>query len=412
MLSKRDLEEALAHATQSDLLAMSKRLSRSVEEMSSYHSELLAEQEELRKEGAGLRESIETKMKDIVKLDIGAMNLREPELEEGPLDFIGRFWEKVKPRDNTVVISEHIGELKQAPRDWEEPVNPINELKDQLNIAADAWGKATERLREQGTGLISAAKEWGQDMNPVDGSPDGEKSLPRPSPLRIPSLQGEAVGKLVSDAQEMWPPTAARLSGAMSAFSAFAGSLREQAAEKWPGVVSPSKYQDWGSGVLGPFHTEQEEPEVVPGFENVAGILRPASVPAANPAEAPAEEPAAAATSAAAEEDAPETDVRPTTPQTQSPEPAETEQAREEDEELSLMIEASITLDDGSVEVLRMKSCERASEAAARFVQEHSLKAWFEEPLRKYLKQVEEDAIRFPAKVEGDLSEIRRMFRK
>merc|ERR1719188_250990 len=41
-------------------------------------------------------------------------------LDEGPLDFVGRFWEKVKPRDTAVVVSEHVGEIKK-PNPDEEP---------------------------------------------------------------------------------------------------------------------------------------------------------------------------------------------------------------------------------------------------------------------------------------------------
>mmetsp|Transcript_27540 Transcript_27540/g.50444 ORF Transcript_27540/g.50444 Transcript_27540/m.50444 type:complete len:428 (+) Transcript_27540:61-1344(+) len=427
MISKDQLEEALCGSSDADLLAMAKRLTRSIEEMDSYHVDLLAEQEELRNECSELKATIEAKLKDIAKLDIGAMNLREPELEEGPLDFIGRFWEKVKPRDNTVVIDEHIGELKHAPRDGEEPVDPLSEFKEQMNIAADAFSGLSERWREQGSDIFQAARDWRRDQTAND-----EEKIHVEGP-RVTT--GDTVGKLVSDVQELWPPTADRLSGAVSAFSAFAGSMREQAAVKWPGLVTPSKYQDWGSGVLGPFTAEEETEAGLPGYENLTGALgfglglglEPSSSRSSTDDAPPAADGAGAPPQLSPELDRAQrenTATRPATPmQDQATEPTPLEAAMPkgttptardggDEEELSLVIEASITLDDGSVEVLRMNSRERASEAAARFVRDHSLKAWFEEPLRKYLRQVENDAIRLPAKVEADLQEIRKTFRK
>mmetsp|Transcript_13328 Transcript_13328/g.30394 ORF Transcript_13328/g.30394 Transcript_13328/m.30394 type:complete len:425 (+) Transcript_13328:69-1343(+) len=419
MLSKDQLEEALCSSSDADLLAMAKRLTRSIEEMESYHVDLLAEQEDLRTESTELKEAIEAKLKDVAKLDIGAMNLREPEIEEGPLDFIGRFWEKVKLRDNTVVVDEHIGELKHAPRDGEEAADPLSEFKEQINIAADAFSGMSERWREQGSDIFQAAKDWRRDQTPRD-----EEKIPFEGP-RVPP--GDTVGKLVSDVQELWPPTADRLSGAVSAFAAFAGSMREQAAVKWPGLVAPSKYQDWGSGLLGPFASEEQE-EVSLSLTGALGF-EPSSSRSSRedaPLAAATQQPSVELDSNPQESEAgrlqPDETVEPVAVDNSSGcldvelsedvAAATAQNGEAEDEELSLVIEASITLDDGSVEVLRMKSRERASEAAARFVRDHSLKAWFEEPLRRYLRQVEEDAIRLPAKVTADLQEIRQTFRK
>jgi len=73
-----------------------------------------------------------------------------------------------------------------------------------------------------------------------------------------------------------------------------------------------------------------------------------------------------------------------------------------------VLIEASIKLEDGSVETLQVRAADRCKEVSHRFIHEHSLKAWFEQPLTAWLKKVEADAVKFPVKVEGDLVEIRK----
>lgn len=84
------------------------------------------------------------------------------------------------------------------------------------------------------------------------------------------------------------------------------------------------------------------------------------------------------------------------------------------DEQISstILIEAQLTLDDGSVQMVHVRAADRCKEVSARFVREHSLKQWFEEPLTKFLKQVEDDADKFPVKIEADLMEIRRQYSK
>merc|ERR1719469_1540643 len=52
-------------------------------------------------------------MKELHKLNIGGMNTVEPQLEEGPMAFVGRYWEKVKPRDTAYQTGEHVGEIRK-----------------------------------------------------------------------------------------------------------------------------------------------------------------------------------------------------------------------------------------------------------------------------------------------------------
>jgi len=78
----------------------------------------------------------------------------------------------------------------------------------------------------------------------------------------------------------------------------------------------------------------------------------------------------------------------------------------------NLLIEALLKIDDGSVQTLHVRAADRSKDVARRFVQEHSLKAWFEEPLTAWLKKAEAEADRFPVTIEGDLMEIRKTHSK
>lgn len=75
-------------------------------------------------------------MKELQKLNIGAHNTVDPILEEGPLDFVGRFWETVKPRDTAFVTGEHIGEIKKPQEKSQKAAampsmpNPIAAIKE------------------------------------------------------------------------------------------------------------------------------------------------------------------------------------------------------------------------------------------------------------------------------------------
>eukprot|EP00913_Durusdinium_trenchii_P004311 g3997.t1 len=90
--------------------------------------DLEIERDLLQKEKGQLNETISLFMKELQKLHIGSQNTVEPMLEEGPLDFVGRFWETVKPRDTAYVAGEHIGEIRK-PGEKPEGPNPLAALK-------------------------------------------------------------------------------------------------------------------------------------------------------------------------------------------------------------------------------------------------------------------------------------------
>merc|ERR1719420_405962 len=81
--------------------------------MKEFVEEELKEQEDLKKENKRLHEAIETWAKETRKLNISVHNLVDPDVDEGPLDFIGRYWEQLRPRTNQVLLNDHVGELKK-----------------------------------------------------------------------------------------------------------------------------------------------------------------------------------------------------------------------------------------------------------------------------------------------------------
>merc|ERR1740139_2151957 len=72
-----------------------------------------AERSLLAQETQELNATIDLMMKELRKLNIGATNIVDPQLDEGPLAFIGRYWDQVKPRDTAFQTSEHVGEIKK-----------------------------------------------------------------------------------------------------------------------------------------------------------------------------------------------------------------------------------------------------------------------------------------------------------
>eukprot|EP00439_Symbiodinium_sp_Y106_P068270 s1421_g11.t1 len=106
-----------------ELRAMAQRLEKGQESLQEMLKDLETEREELHKEKAQLNDTISLIMKDLQKLHIGAQNTVEPVLEEGPLDFVGRFWETVKPRDSAYMAGENIGEIRKPGEKAEKPPN-------------------------------------------------------------------------------------------------------------------------------------------------------------------------------------------------------------------------------------------------------------------------------------------------
>lgn len=124
-------EQAMAALSDKDvneLRGLAERLTKGHESLAEMLKDLELEREELEKEKGQLNETISLFMKDLQKLNIGAHNTVEPMLEEGPLDFVGRFWETMKPRDSAYVTGEHIGEIRKPGE--KTGTNPLAALKE------------------------------------------------------------------------------------------------------------------------------------------------------------------------------------------------------------------------------------------------------------------------------------------
>jgi len=157
--SRTAIEKELADRTDDELLEMAKRLSRGTEGLNQVMADLEVEKEQLREEKEHLHKTIDLMMQEMRKLNIGSDNTVEPQLEEGPLDFVGRFWEKMKPRDNTYLVSDNVGELRKIS----EPGEDKEEIRRHVEKKAKEVGQqlqgALGPLWSRAEGLLSAAQE-------------------------------------------------------------------------------------------------------------------------------------------------------------------------------------------------------------------------------------------------------------
>lgn len=326
--SREELEKALAGNTVDDLKEMAKRLAKSHESLNVMLEDLQAERKGLEEENAEVKQTIDRFMKELQKLNIGADNTVEPQLAEDPLIFVNRMWEKVRPRDTGVVVSEHVGEIKK-PEDGDNSPQAGEKVKQVVENVASAIGP----LWQRGLGAWS---------NLQQKLAEGREPAPKPKPRKRKEAQR--------------PPEAAA----------------EAPAPQVPQTAQP---------------VEKKQEEVPP-------TAAASSTATAAATEAPPPAPSASSESdKAADEEA-------------------TRTATEEQISSTILIEAELTLDDGSVQTLQVRAADRCKEVAKSFIQEHSLKAWFTDPLTKWLKKVESDAVKFPVKVQGDLMEIRKQFGK
>merc|ERR1719399_157418 len=96
-----------------------------------------------------------------MNLNISSYNVVEPEIDEGPLNFIGRFWDKVKPRDNQILLNEHVGELRKPPQATLDgkPVEVPNPIVEKLSNTAVAGQISGWR-----TALAPALSSWGDKV--------------------------------------------------------------------------------------------------------------------------------------------------------------------------------------------------------------------------------------------------------
>jgi len=302
----------------------------------------------LQGENTELQQTIDRFMKELQKLNIGSDNTVDPQLQEGPLDFVGRFWEKVKPRDTGVVVSEHVGEIKKPGVEDEDSPKGGEKVRQVVQNVVENVGPQVSNLWGRGLGAWQNLQQ--KLREPAEA----------PQPKKVPKKKKKPEGE-----SQRAPD-----SGPAAAATAEA-----------PVVAAPEKATDQAG----------------------APAAASSSTPAA--AEAPAEAPASST---------PKTEVKSAAAPKEEPKAAADDASQGATEEISstILIEAKLTLDDGSVQIIQVRAADRCKEVAKNFIQEHSMKAWFTEPLTKFLKQVESDAVKFPVHVEGDILEIRKLYGK
>eukprot|EP00928_Gymnodinium_smaydae_P087671 TRINITY_DN71907_c0_g1_i1.p1 TRINITY_DN71907_c0_g1~~TRINITY_DN71907_c0_g1_i1.p1 ORF type:complete len:371 (-),score=141.06 TRINITY_DN71907_c0_g1_i1:122-1234(-) len=369
MASKEELRAALEGLDVPQLQEMGKRLQKSHADMEAMLQEMQEERKALDTEREYFEKTIELMMKELHKLNIGAGNISDPLLEEGPLDFVGRFWEKVRPRDTAVAVSEHVGEIKKPTMDG----SPTAQ-----QFAKQVTGQLQENLQARGQQALEQSKV-------------------------VSAVALEHGKQAVEQGKQVW----GRLSQSIGPLWQRAEGAFGYAAGGEPPVASAAEKS-----------AKKRERKAKKEAEAAAASSASASAPAAGSAAAPADivDMAAQAAAAAAAQAAAAKEAEARAQQKAAEEKAAAEEqqkaAAEEQISSTILIEASLTLDDGSVQLLQVRAADRCKEVASRFVQEHSLKAWFAEPLTAWLKKVESDAEKFPVKVEGDLMEIRKAHSK
>jgi hypothetical protein len=336
--SREELEKALADYKEDDLKEMAKRLVKSHESLNIMLEDLEAEKQGLQEENTEVTATIDRFMKELQKLNIGADNTVDPQLQEGPMIFANRWWEKLKPRDNGVVVSEHVGEIKKpVPEDEHSPNNNGEKVRQVVENVVENVGSRIGPLWERGLGA------WSNFRQKID-----ERNEQPAQPKRVPKKKKRPVEA-------------------------------EQAAAAAEQAPAPAA-----------------APAVAASPEEAASSAASSSTSTAAAAEVPPEVPVAAPAAAAPKEAVAE----------------EASKGATEEISSTILIEAKLTLDDGSVQTIQVKAADRCKEVAKAFIQEHSLKAWFTEPLTKWLKAVEAEAVKFPVYKEDDLMEIRKRYSK
>lgn len=433
--------KALASQSDDDLRALGGRLAKSLEQLTAYHEELLLEKQELMAEREHTNSTIGLLLQETHKLNIGADHLVEPELQEGPLDFVGRFWEQVRPRTNQVLISEHVGDLRKPELDEEgKPVETPSPLIQQFEELSSTTSGNLHAFQETAAkrfeGLQSTAQTRIEELRAMASQPFSEhtKSLSEAAmSLRERAVSGsptaeEAKASLQRQAQELKESTTERLADMSKAFNEakdrFRGSggpsgfwqQAQQAVSGW------SVLSSWGGTIQRAPQPEDaarsEEPSTLEEAEEPAAGILPSPSAASAAQKVAGNEPAGdKAEDEGAERKRQDDERKKVAEDVLRRKQQEAEEERRKQQEAdddaicaTTLIEAHITIEDGTVQVARVLSTDRSRDVAAAFVSEYSLKAWFEEPLCLYLKNVESQADKFPVRTQAELSEIRKQF--
>lgn len=366
--------DALAQKDNAELQGMAGRLAKSLTSLEEMLQDFQAERSELQKEKAHLNDTIGLMMREVQKLKIGQFNTVEPELDEGPLDFIGRFWETVKPRDTAYMASDHVGEIKKPIVDRQDSVsmslqdaqdlgrNAVDKISNAFEAARSSsfWDRANTFLSETRQEMASAVAA----LSTEDASHSPWMMTPGDDPTTMMGMD--------------WAAPAAK-------------------TEARTGRKHHRDHK--GSSVGQAYKDAYQHAAIEASISSSSGADKPKPIPVPklnlpSPGASPAHE-AAVATA--------ENSAAPLSNKTLE---SATSASGVASTEGTVLIEAQVKIGDGSVQTLFVRSADRCKEVAERFISEHSLKDSFAKPLTVYLKKVESDAEQFPAKVEVDLMEL------
>jgi len=260
--------------------------------------------------------------------------------------FVTRMWEKIRPRDTVVAVSEHVGEIRKPVVDESGlPFDLGQQLTDRFTSVFTPLRQTGEAFWNAMQGDPSPAVRQRRLRNKDHKSRRGEPTE-RPHPMPHQSQRG-----LSTEIKDV---------GHKSVFSSASSSDAAPQPCTPVATIIPPVFADR------PLLENGVDEIVVKKEGNFGG-----------------------------EEDA------------DGVNDAEAEQISS-----TVLIEATLKLEDGSVQSLQVLAADRCKEVAQHFVQKHSLKICLQDPLTEWLNKVENDAVTFPVRVEADLMEIRKLFSK
>jgi len=363
-------------------------------------------------------------------------------------DNIGELKRKPNPDEAVVDVAKHLDTVRQSMRDVgldDLEIQAGQRLQDAKDHAKDLQKSTTKHLegiqtnleefrgtaQEQFAGAATALSGAGERIRTrtdlllaqaQGGMNDGEEAT-APLSSRISQhgeilrqqtteLHAKASGQLESARQAAEAATSKlkehtndllqtnasdHLQGAASALESSTKSLFKKASQNWDIFTGASSAaQDEHETTL--YDTTEPECAVAEPF-STGGLEHSSNKDVELPAETAPREEAVSAVPVAVEE---------TVAVEEATKEANISSAGEPEDAIII---AEIVLEDGASEIIRVTARDRCKDVAHRFVQEHSLKVWFEEPLCKYLKKVEREAEKFPVEVKEELSEIRTKFK-
>jgi len=377
----------LTELSDDQLRLMGERLVQSYSDCQQALSDMVTEQTELQSEKNRLNETISLLHCELQKLDIRAENINEPQPAlEGPLEFVGRMWEMVKPRDTAQQVSDHIGEVRKPA---------IGGGDDFLvqDVADRLVGQVQRGLTDAFESSPSPAEiqrqmqEAGEEMRRV---------ADRVSSAVVEVVPDEFKGKSLSKKSRRLKKQMRRQFPQSWSLLTYAGETLEAARSGMADLVTggdtqPSSF-DLASRQSAGIVSEQP-PSVGSFFSYLRSpdqLLQELGTDASGPDDEEADK-----------------EQRQQSMDTGSHHTPPADLGRVDS---TVLVELRLTLGDGSVQTLEVRAADRAKEVAANFIAEHSLKAWFELPLKNFLMDVEAKAEKFPVRLEADLLEIRRQF--